>query len=286
MQVIATIPGLRAAIKQSQTAHKTIGFVPTMGYLHEGHLSLIRRARQENDVVVVSIFVNPTQFAPHEDLATYPRDHERDLALLHTASADIVFLPAVEELYPSGYTTYVQVEGSISTTLCGVSRPTFFRGVATIVTKLFHIVTPQRAYFGQKDAQQAGVIKKMVKDLNFDIDIVVCPTVREKDGLAMSSRNTYLTPTQRTQAVGISQALFEARALIENGEHRASHIRQSIETRIAAIDDAVIDYVSIVDATTLADVETLSGETLIAAAVKVGKTRLIDNIQVQISGSI
>ena len=286
MQVIATIPGLRAAIKQSQTAHKTIGFVPTMGYLHEGHLSLIRRARQENDVVVVSIFVNPTQFAPHEDLATYPRDHERDLALLHTASADIVFLPAVEELYPSGYTTYVQVEGSISTTLCGVSRPTFFRGVATIVTKLFHIVTPQRAYFGQKDAQQAGVIKKMVKDLNFDIDIVVCPTVREKDGLAMSSRNTYLTPTQRAQAVGISQALFEARALIENGEHRASHIRQSIETRIAAIDDAVIDYVSIVDATTLADVETLSGETLIAAAVKVGKTRLIDNIQVQISGSI
>jgi pantoate--beta-alanine ligase len=286
MQVIATIPELRAAIKQSQTAHKTIGFVPTMGYLHEGHLSLIRRARQENDVVVVSIFVNPTQFAPHEDLATYPRDHERDLALLHTASADIVFLPAVEELYPSGYTTYVQVEGSISTTLCGVSRPTFFRGVATIVTKLFHIVTPQRAYFGQKDAQQAGVIKKMVKDLNFDIEIVVCPTVREKDGLAMSSRNTYLTPTQRAQAVGISQALFEARALIENGEHRASHIRQSIETRIAAIDDAVIDYVSIVDATTLADVETLSGETLIAAAVKVGKTRLIDNIQVQISGSI
>jgi len=286
MQVIATIPELRAAIKQSQTAHETIGFVPTMGYLHEGHLSLIRRARQENDMVVVSIFVNPTQFAPHEDLATYPRDHERDLALLHTASADIVFLPAVEELYPSGYTTYVQVEGSISATLCGVSRPTFFRGVATIVTKLFHIVTPQRAYFGQKDAQQAAVIKKMIRDLNFDIDIVICPTVREKDGLAMSSRNTYLTPTQRAQAVGISQALFEARALIENGEHRASHIRQSIETRIAAIDDAVIDYVSIVDATTLADVETLSGETLIAAAVKVGKTRLIDNIQVQISGSI
>lgn len=286
MQVIATIPELRAAIKQSRASHKTIGFVPTMGYLHDGHLSLIGRARQENDVVVVSIFVNPTQFAPHEDLDTYPRDHERDLALLQAASADIVFLPTVEELYPSGYTTYVQVEGSMGATLCGVSRPTFFRGVATIVTKLFHLVTPQRAYFGQKDAQQAVVIKKMVRDLNFDLDIVVCPTVREKDGLAMSSRNTYLTPTQRTQAAGISQALFEARDLIGNGERNASRIRQSIEARIAAIDDAVIDYVSIVDANTLADVESLSGETLIAVAVKVGKTRLIDNIQVHVKGTI
>ncbi len=282
MIVIKNKAELRETIKKARSEGRSIGFVPTMGYLHDGHLSLVRRARQENDIVVVSIFVNPTQFAPHEDLDTYPRDEKRDLELVQAEKADIVFFPTAEALYPNGYTTYVHVEGLMSQTLCGGSRPIFFRGVATVVTKLFHMVDPDRAYFGQKDGQQVAVIKQMVKDLDFDLQIVVCPTLREADGLAMSSRNAYLSPKERSQACILSQALFDAQTMIENGERQASKITQHIKARIASVPSAVIDYVSVVDARTLVNLETLNGEVMIATAVKLGHTRLIDNIRVEV----
>lgn len=282
MRLIHSLADLRTAIAQAKAAGHSIGLVPTMGYLHEGHLSLIRRARQENDRVVVSIFVNPTQFGPNEDLEAYPRDAERDMALMRAAETDIAFFPTREALYPQGYTTYVQVEGPMTQTLCGRSRPTHFRGVTTIVAKLFHLVEPQRAYFGQKDAQQVAVIEKMVRDLNFNLQVVVCPIVREADGLAMSSRNTYLSAQQRTDACVLSQALFEARDQVTEGERHAATIGRLIRGRIMAVPDAQIDYVSIVDANTLADLETLTGEVLIAVAVKLGRTRLIDNLRINV----
>lgn len=282
MQVVHTKAQLRAVLKQARTGGRSVGFVPTMGYLHAGHAALIRRARQENEVVVVSVFVNPTQFGPSEDLAAYPRDSERDMALMRAQGTDVAFFPSVEELYPDGYTTYVQVEGPMTLTLCGRSRPGHFRGVATIVTKLFHLVAPDRAYFGQKDCQQVAVIERMVRDLDFDLDIVACPTVREADGLALSSRNVYLSESQRAQAPRISQALCEAREMIQKGERRAAPLAEHIKKIIATIDSATIDYVSIADARTLADLETLSGEVLIAVAVKVGRTRLIDNIRIEV----
>lgn len=282
MRSIATKQDLRSAIGELQQADRSIGFVPTMGYLHEGHLSLIRKARSENDVVVVSVFVNPTQFGPNEDLEAYPRDRRHDEALLKAEKVDIAFFPTADELYPKQYSTYVDVEGDLTANLCGRSRPGHFRGVATIVAKLFHLVTPRHAYFGQKDAQQLAVITQMVKDLDLNVRIVPCPTVREKDGLAMSSRNTYLTPDQRREAPGIYQALQAAGRQIDRGERRAAHIRRGIQDRISAIPEADIDYIAVVDGQTLSDVDEIGGKVLIAVAVKIGKTRLIDNIQMDV----
>ncbi len=282
MKTIENKEALRRAVADARRSGHTIGFVPTMGYLHEGHLSLMRRARRENDLVVTSIFVNPTQFGPNEDLDAYPRDIERDSALMVQEKVDLAYLPSANQLYPEGYTTYVEVKGPMTQALCGLSRPRHFRGVTTIVTKLFHLVAPDRAYFGQKDAQQVAVIKQMTADLDFDIEIVVCPTVREADGLAMSSRNAYLSAQHRQDAVALSKSLFEARERIEGGERRAEAVLQRITERIGAVPDAVIDYISVVDAGTLSDLETLRGEVLIAVAVKLGGTRLIDNIQVEV----
>ncbi len=282
MLVVDTIGQLRGELSSLRTKGKTVGFVPTMGYLHEGHLSLVQKARASNDVVVASVFVNPTQFGPNEDLASYPRDTERDLSLLRDAGTDVAFFPSVEALYPEGFTTYVTMEGPMTATLCGRSRPNHFRGVATVVTKLFNIVQPDRAYFGQKDAQQVAVIEQMVRDLDFDIEIVACPTVREPDGLAMSSRNTYLSEAERAQAPLISKALFGAKERIEKGERNSSVLIDYLQESIRGIDGAVIDYVSIVDLRSLADLEIVRGKVLIAMAVKVGRTRLIDNIRVEV----
>jgi pantoate--beta-alanine ligase len=283
MEIVKSIEAVRSALQEQRTAGKSIGFVPTMGFLHEGHLSLMRRARQENDLVVVSIFVNPTQFGPNEDLAAYPRDAQRDTELMRSEKVDIAFFPEIKNIYPDGFTTYVEVQGPITQGLCGKSRPTHFRGVTTVVAKLFHIVAPDRAYFGQKDAQQAAVIKQMVRDLNFDLQVVVCPIQREADGLAMSSRNTYLTLEQREEAVILYRALNEAaRQIHEGGQRSASAVVRSIKKSIGTVPDAVIDYVEVVDADRLTPLETLEGDILIALAVKFGKTRLIDNLQIRI----
>ena len=280
MQVIETKEELRRVVNSARQSNHSIGFVPTMGYLHEGHLSLMRRARQENDLVVTSVFVNPTQFGPREDLDTYPQDDGRDKELMLKEKVDIAFFPTVAQLYPDGYSTYVEVKGSLTQGLCGRSRPRFFRGVTTIVAKLFHMVTPDRAYFGAKDAQQSVVVQQMVKDLDFDLEIVVCPTVREADGLAMSSRNSYLSHRHRTDAVVISKSLGSARQMIADGERNAHSVYQSIKGRIEKVPDAIIDYIAVVDAMTLADLKTLEGEILIAVAIKLGGTRLIDNIRI------
>lgn len=282
MKVMNSKDSLKDALKQEREAGKRIGFVPTMGYLHEGHASLIRAARQENDVVVVSVFVNPTQFGPNEDLDAYPRDTEKDLRLLQAEQVDVAFFPTVEDIYPAGFTTYVEVQGPITQALCGGSRPGHFRGVTTVVSKLFNIVAPHRAYFGQKDAQQVAVIEQMVKDLDFNVQIVACPTVREADGLAMSSRNAYLSKSERRQAQILSKALFESQDMIRQGERNAHTLSDHIQKQLDTIDDALIDYVSITDARNLADLETLEGEVLIAIAVKVGRTRLIDNIRIRV----
>lgn len=282
MEIINTIAALRTAIRKARAAGQSIGLVPTMGYLHHGHLSLLQKARQENDLVVATIFVNPTQFGPNEDLDAYPRNAEQDIALMKAEKVDIAFMPEVEELYPEGYTTYVEVQDPMIKALCGASRPGHFRGVTTIVAKLFHLTAPHRAYFGEKDAQQVTVIRKMARDLDFDLQVVACPTVRESDGLAMSSRNSYLSDRQRKDAVVISQSLFEARDIINAGETNAQKITDHIESRISAVDQAVIDYVSVVDANTLADLDLLTDQILIAVAVKFGRTRLIDNIRIDI----
>jgi pantoate--beta-alanine ligase len=282
MQIIATNSDLYRAIQSIRQQGQTIGFVPTMGYLHDGHLSLIRRARKENDAVVVSVFVNPAQFGPNEDLEAYPRDHQRDLALLEKEKIAIAFFPTVEELYPPGYSTYIDVEGDLTSNLCGRSRPGHFRGVATIVAKLFHLTAPTNAYFGQKDAQQVAVINRMVKDLDLPVTIVACPTVRESDGLAMSSRNTYLTEDQRRAAPEIYQALKTAAAMIDGGERNVFNVMGSIRRQIGSIEDSQIDYVAIVNADTLSPLEAVEGPVLIAVAVKIGATRLIDNIQLQV----
>lgn len=282
MQLIETKEELRQAVKNARQSQQSIGFVPTMGYLHEGHLSLMRSARQENDVVITSIFVNPAQFGPKEDLDAYPRDAARDKDLMLKEKVDIAFFPTADQLYPHGYTTYVEVKGGLTQGLCGRSRPLFFRGVATIVAKLFNIVTPDRAYFGAKDAQQAIIIQQMVKDLDFDLDIIVCPTVREPDGLAMSSRNSYLSQEHRADAAVIYQSLETAREMIKNGERSAEKVHREIKQHIEKVQDAVIDYISVVDAATLAEVKTLNGEILIAVAVKLAGTRLIDNMRIRV----
>ena len=261
----------------------TIGFVPTMGYLHEGHLSLVRRAKRENDKVVVSIFVNPLQFGPNEDFSRYPRDEERDLAMLRAEGVDAVFLPSVDEMYPGGggtSKTIVSVRG-VTERLCGASRPGHFDGVATVVSKLFHIVQPDRAYFGLKDAQQVAVIEQMVTDLNFPVQVVPCPTVRESDGLAMSSRNVYLTPEQRAQATVLYRALQSVeRWLEENPKMTAESLAQQLAGKVSEAPDAVIDYVEVLRYPSLepfAGPVAEAGSFIAALAVKFGMTRLIDN---------
>lgn len=255
-----------------------VGFVPTMGYLHEGHLELVRRAAAENDAVVVSIFVNPTQFGPNEDFSAYPRDLERDLAMLSAFPELIVFTPSAEAMYPQDFQTYVQVE-QLSQGLEGERRPGHFRGVATVVAKLFNIVQPQRAYFGQKDAQQLAVIRQMVRDLAFPIAIVGVPTVRAADGLALSSRNSYLTPEERAAAPVLYRALCAARARYEAGERDAEALRATMRAVLEAEPLAQVDYVSVAEAETLRECEgTLSGAVLLSMAVRIGRARLIDNL--------
>lgn len=282
MQLVRKIDEIKAAARGAAREGKSVGLVPTMGYLHEGHISLMKKARAENDFLAVSIFVNPTQFGPSEDLDSYPRDLERDLRLCEEAGVDIVFAPESSEMYPEGYSTYVTVEGGVTSGLCGKSRPIHFRGVATVVTKLFNIVRPERAYFGQKDAQQVAVIKKMVRDMNQDVQVIACPIVREADGLALSSRNTYLSPSERQDALTLSSSLFGAVGLISSGEKSAAAVRGYIESRFAGIESASIDYIEIVDPDTMEPLSLISNRALIAIAVKIGKTRLIDNIVAEV----
>jgi pantoate--beta-alanine ligase len=255
----------------------TWGLVPTMGFLHAGHISLVDRARIENDCVGVSIFVNPTQFGPSEDLAAYPRDLDRDLGLLEQAGADLVWVPDVGEVYPPDYQTFVVVEG-VTKPLEGAARPGHFRGVATVVAKLFNVFSPDRAYFGKKDAQQAVVIRQMARDLNFPVELVVCPTVREADGLAMSSRNVYLTPEQRAAAPVLCRALSTARDMWENGERDGEQLRRAMRRVLEAEPLARSDYVSAADPYTLDELGTASRGVLLSMAVRIGKARLIDNL--------
>lgn len=282
MLIINRISDIKAYLREQQKKGKSVGFVPTMGYLHEGHLSLIRNSSSDNDLTVVSIFVNPTQFGPGEDFSRYPRDLERDTALAESAGTHLLFVPNVDEMYPEGYNTYVEVQG-LTDILCGSSRPGHFRGVTTVVSKLLNIVYPERAYFGQKDAQQAAVIKRMVKDLNMDTQIIVCPIIREADGLAMSSRNVYLSPEEREQALVLSLSLKMAEDIIFRGENSAAKLKEIIEENIKQKPLANIDYVALVDAETLKDTEIIGGKVLIALAVKFGRTRLIDNTIVEVS---
>jgi pantoate--beta-alanine ligase len=254
-----------------------VGLVPTMGYLHEGHLSLVRRAREECDHVVVSIFVNPTQFGPQEDLSKYPRDLDRDLSLLEPLGVDLVWMPTEDAMYPPGYQTWVEVE-AITRPLEGAMRPGHFRGVTTVVAKLFNGVQPHKAYFGQKDAQQAAVIRQMTRDLSYPTEIVVCPIVREPDGLAMSSRNVYLDPEQRKAATVLSRSLRAAQVAYENGEREAETLRRKMKEVLAGEPLANVQYISCADYDTLEELETVTGKTLLSMAVYIGKTRLIDNI--------
>jgi pantoate--beta-alanine ligase len=259
---------------------RTLGFVPTMGFLHEGHLSLVRQAREENNTVAVSIFANPTQFSANEDLASYPRDLDHDLELLTGERVDLVWIPSVEVMYPDGYQTWVEVD-RLSTVLEGVYRPTHFRGVTTVVAKLFNAVQPQKAYFGQKDAQQAIVIQQMVRDLNIPIEIVICPIVREPDGVAMSSRNTYLGEDERLAARCLSRGLFLARDAFLAGERDPGKLKQIVQDEIAREQLAELQYISCAHPLTLAELEHQTCSCLISLAVYVGKTRLIDNIRLE-----
>ncbi len=275
MNVTAKIDEVRAIRKQDKD--ESWGFVPTMGFLHEGHLSLVRRARQENGRVAASIYVNPTQFAPTEDLSSYPRDLERDLALLKAENVDLVFTPSDEIMYPTDFQTTILLS-DVTKPLEGASRPTHFAGVATVVAKLFNIVQPDRAYFGQKDAQQTVVLRQMVRDLNFDLALIVCPIVREPDGLAMSSRNKYLSPDERKAALILSRSLQQAQSAFKQGERDANTLRRLMTDLITAEPLARLDYVSAANPETLAELDQINGKALLSTAVFIGKTRLIDNL--------
>ena len=274
MQVTKTVEETRKQIKQWKKEGKTIGLVPTMGFLHEGQASLIRKCREQNDIVVVSDFVNPTQFGPNEDLEAYPRDFERDSKLCESLGADLIFAPSPEDMYHDPH-AFVSID-TLSETLCGKTRPIHFKGVCTVVTKLFHIVAPDRAYFGEKDAQQLAIIRKMVKDLNFDIEIVGCPIVREEDGLAKSSRNTYLNDKERQAALCLSRAVKTGKEVIYTGAD-AKEVLNPMKAIIEAEPLARIDYVMMVDALTMQPIEKADRDVLVAMAVYIGKTRLIDN---------
>lgn len=281
MEITNTINDTRKIIKEWKKQGLSIGLVPTMGYLHEGHESLIRQAKKDNDRVIVSIFVNPTQFAPNEDLATYPRNMEKDKEICKEAGASLIFNPNVIEMYPSNFYTYIEVN-SLTKNLCGKSRPTHFRGVCTVVNKLFNITSPDKAYFGEKDAQQLAIVKNMVKDLNMNIEIIGCPIIREEDGLAKSSRNTYLNPEERKAALVLNESLSIAKGLIEQGERNSKVILDSIINKLNTEHLAKIDYVNIVDKYTLEDVDKIEESVLVAMAVFIGKTRLIDNFVYEI----
>lgn len=281
MHVIQNVAALKNIIGEVKKKGLSIGLVPTMGFLHEGHLSLMKAAKAENDFLVISIFVNPLQFGQGEDYAEYPRDLARDQQLAAAVGCDLLFSPPVKEMYPHGYATFVEVEG-LTEGLCGSSRPGHFRGVTTVVAKLFNLVCPARAYFGQKDAQQAFVLKKMVEDLNMNLQLMIRPTVREADGLAMSSRNKYLTPAQRREAAVLFKSLKEAAERIKRGERDPETLKDTIMQRISTAREARPDYVEIVDTSELRPVSTVAGSCLIAVAVKFGQTRLIDNIVVEV----
>ncbi|MDO9533820.1 MAG: pantoate--beta-alanine ligase [Bacillota bacterium] len=281
MQIIQELTLLKKIIKDVKKDGLSIGFVPTMGFLHEGHLSLMRTAKAENDFMVMSIFVNPLQFGVGEDYEDYPRDLERDEKLARSVGCDLMFLPSAKEMYPAGYATFVKVE-KLTERLCGASRPGHFIGVTTVVAKLFNLVSPDRAYFGQKDAQQAFVLRKMVQDLNMDLNLIILPTTRESDGLAMSSRNKYLTFEQRKNSVVIIESLKMAEELADQGVRNVEEIKKAIYEKISKAKDARIDYLEIVDTEKLLPLTEIKGQCLIAAAVKFGKTRLIDNIILEV----
>lgn len=276
MKTESTVNAVRRQVKEWKKAGLTVGFVPTMGYLHEGHASLIKAARENNDRVVVSIFVNPMQFGPTEDLASYPRDLEKDSALCSSLGVDLIFHPQPEEMYHEGFSSYVDMD-VLTQELCGLSRPVHFRGVCTVVNKLFNIVTPDRAYFGQKDAQQLAVIRHMVEDLNMDIEIVGCPIIRETDGLAKSSRNTYLSEQERKAALILSKSIFMGKEMVQKGETNAGKIVDAMKQLIAAEPLARIDYVKAVDGLTMQQISEVKKPMLVAIAVYIGTTRLIDN---------
>jgi len=277
MKIAFAIQDTRTAVREARRAGRTIGLVPTMGALHEGHLSLVRAAKAQSDFVSASIFVNPMQFGPKEDLSKYPRTFERDCALLENEGVDLIFAPSVAEMYPPGATTLVEVEG-LSNRLDGVSRPGHFRGVTTVVAKLFHIFEPNQAFFGQKDAAQAAIIRKMVRDLDFPIAIVICPIIRESDGLAMSSRNVYLNPEERRQGLVLSRSLAVVRKAFEAGERNAGLLVDLGAKTMADEPAARLDYFSIVDPDTLDSVNDIKETVLVAVAAWIGPTRLIDNM--------
>jgi len=281
MQVITTVDEMKKYSREARRKGRTIGFVPTMGYLHDGHMSLVKAAREESDVVVMSIFVNPAQFGPGEDIDRYPRDIERDKRVSEEYGADVIFLPSVEDMYPDRHSTYVELTGGLTDTLCGSSRPGHFRGVTTVVSKLFNIISPHVSYFGQKDAQQAIVIKRMVEDLNMDTEIRVMPIVREEDGLAMSSRNAYLSGEERKKASNIFRSLKQAEGLIAAGESSADKVKEEMKKILGEAGGLRIDYLEIVDADDLGPVKTIGENTLIAVAAFIGKTRLIDNVLIR-----
>lgn len=276
MKIVSTVEQVREEVKKWRQQGLTVGLVPTMGYLHEGHKSLIDKAVAQNDKVVVSVFVNPIQFGPTEDLATYPRDLERDAALCEDAGAALIFHPEKEDMYFDDFCTYIDMDG-LTKGLCGKTRPIHFRGVCTVVGKLFNIVHPDRAYFGQKDAQQLAVVRRMVRDLNFDLEIVGCPIIREKDGLAKSSRNTYLSEEERKAAVILHKGLVKGEEMVSAGEKDVKKVLDAITEIIESEPLARIDYVEAVDFDNIETIDTIEGSVLVAVAVYIGKTRLIDN---------
>lgn len=279
MRLVQDISEMKELAMKARFSNRTVGFVPTMGYLHEGHLSLVRIAREKCELLVVSIFVNPTQFVGGEDYDSYPRDMDLDMRLLDKESVDIVFLPRVEEMYPEDYSTFVEVEG-LTAVLCGVARPGHFRGVTTVMAKLLNTVKPHFAVFGEKDCQQSVVIKRMVRDLNIDTDIVMGPTVREEDGLAMSSRNLYLNEKERNDASILYEALLEGRRMVASGAANASVVKSAVTKMIEEKDTARLDYVSVVHPEKLIELQRIEDEAVIAVAARFGKARLIDNIRV------
>ncbi|MGQ9704886.1 MAG: pantoate--beta-alanine ligase [Actinomycetota bacterium] len=281
MRIVTAPREMTRLVREHREAGESVGLVPTMGYFHPGHVSLMRAARAENDFVVVSLFVNPTQFGPQEDFRDYPRDLERDVEIATEAGVDCIFHPRVEDMYPQPYLTFVEVEG-LTEGLCGAYRPGHFRGVTTVVTKLFHIIPAHRAYFGLKDAQQVRVIQKIVEDLNFDIEIVVCPTVREEDGLAMSSRNVYLQPEERRAATVLYRSLRQAEEMVQRGERDAQKVLSAIREMLDSEPLVEPEYVEAVDWEGLRPVNRLEGKVLIALAARVGKARLIDNVLLQV----
>lgn len=280
MQIVSTIKDVKAVVKKWKEEGHTIGFVPTMGFLHEGHGSLITAAREANEKVVVSIFVNPMQFGPNEDFDSYPHDLERDSKICENLGVDLIFHPTPEEMYPQDFFTYVDMS-VLTEELCGLNREGHFRGVCTVVNKLFNITQPDRAYFGEKDAQQLAIIKQMVKDLCMNVEVIDCPTVREEDGLAKSSRNTYLSPEDRGAALIVSDTISLGESLVKEGETNAEKLIAAMETHLKTEPKAKIEYVKVVDGETLQPTSTIRPGVLVAIAVHIGKTRLIDNFSVR-----